>query len=58
MPRKISEGDALTWGLTIRVPPKWGHQLDYLAELQGVRPAVVVRDLLQAGAEAHGLEFL
>jgi hypothetical protein len=39
------------------LPARWLDQINYLAELQGVRLSEQLRELIQAGGDYHGLDL-
>lgn len=57
MPKLVPEGSALTSTIGVRLPARWLDQINYLAELQGVRLSEQLRELIQAGGDYHGLDL-
>jgi len=57
MPKLIEQGKALTSTIGVRLPQRWLDQIDYLAELQGLRLSQQLRELIQAGGSHYGLDL-
>ena len=57
MPRLIPKGQALTSSVAVRLPQTWLDEIDYLAELQGLRLSQQLRELIQVGGSHCGLDL-
>lgn len=57
MPKLIPKGQALTGSVAVRLPQAWLDEIDYLAELQGLRLSQQLRELIQVGGSQCGLDL-
>lgn len=57
MPKLLAKSEPLKAVVNIRMRESWHEQIAYLAELQGISPGQVTRELIQIGGEQVGLDL-